>query len=104
MLVESDTQIYYSGDIDPEGMLIADKIWKQYPDHLHIWRMSKQDYENSVSEEKIEKKRLGMLELLQNPCLKETAQQVKRIKKAGYQENILQKFVEDLSQDSQKKS
>jgi uncharacterized protein (TIGR02679 family) len=96
MLVQSGMQIYYSGDIDPEGMLIADKLWQKYPEQLHIWRMSKQDYKDSISEEKIAPKRLTMLELLRNPCLQETAYQVRKIKKAGYQENILQSFVKDM--------
>lgn len=96
-LVKSGMQIYYSGDIDPEGMLIADKLWQRYPDNLHIWRMSKTDYIHSVSDEKVDQKRLGMLELLRNPILKDTALQLKKTKKAGYQENILLAFVEDIS-------
>jgi uncharacterized protein (TIGR02679 family) len=99
MLTKNDMQIYYSGDIDPEGMLIADKLWQQYPENIHIWRMSKQDYLNSISEEKIRKRRLGMLELLHNPCLKETALQVNKTRKAGYQENILMAFAKDVGEN-----
>jgi uncharacterized protein (TIGR02679 family) len=97
LLAEAGTRIYYSGDLDPEGMLIADKLWQKYPENVHIWRMSEQDYLQCVSEENIGKRRLGMLELLKNPVLIETAARIKKIKKAGYQENLLTALAASVS-------
>jgi uncharacterized protein (TIGR02679 family) len=97
LLLQSGTRICYSGDLDPEGMLIADKLWQSAPERIRIWRMTAQDYRRSISGEPIEERRLGMLDLLKNPDLQETAQQIRRITKAGYQENILQDLAGDVS-------
>ena len=48
MILKGKAEIYYSGDIDPDGIRIADKLWKKFGDGIHIWRMSPQDYEKAV--------------------------------------------------------
>lgn len=52
-LLNSGAEIYYSGDIDPDGIRIADRLWRKYGDRIHVWRMSKEDYTKSLSEEEI---------------------------------------------------
>ena len=95
-LVDSGAEIYYSGDIDPDGIRIADRLWKKYGDRIHIWRMSKCDYEKSISEELLGTISLKKLEAVEHPILAKTAESVKKRKKAGYQENILDDFLADL--------
>ncbi len=96
LLVRSDTKIYYSGDMDPDGLLIADKLWKRYPDHIHIWRMSAADYVNSISGEEITKQQLSKLELIENPILQQTAVKMKELGRASYQENLKDALVSDI--------
>ena len=96
LLVQSGSRIIYSGDLDPEGMIIADKLWQKYPRNVVLWRMSPEDYQKSRSEEDIEKRRLEMLKSIENPLLKSTAIELERVKKAGYQENLLKELVEDI--------
>lgn len=99
-LSASGAEIYYSGDIDPDGIRIADRLWKKYGDRIHIWRMSESDYEKSISEEMLGNTALKKLEAVEHPILAKTAERVKKKKKAGYQENILSYFVEDIEKQA----
>ena len=96
LLTAENPAIFYAGDLDPEGMDIADRIWKRYPDAAHLWRMGPEDYEKSRSEEEISDRRLSMLSRLQNPLLRSTAAQIQKEKKAGYQEALLDEMLADI--------
>lgn len=96
LLIKNDTEIYYSGDMDPEGMGIADRLWQRFPERVHIWRMSGEDYQNAISDEKIVERSLAMLDNLINCELKETAEKIIKKKRAAYQENILQDLLMDI--------
>lgn len=63
---------------------------------IHVWRMSGGDYERSLSEEVIGNISMKKLETVANPILRETAGEVRKKKKAGYQENILTDLLEDM--------
>ncbi len=95
-LLDSGVEIYYSGDTDPDGICIADRIWKKYGDRIHIWRMAYCDYENSLSGEMVGDIPLKKLDTVQNPILCETVKHVRTKKLAGYQENILNYMLEDM--------
>lgn len=90
---------YYAGDLDPEGLDIADRIWRSFPEHVHIWRMSVTDYHKAMSPEEVSERRLGMLKGLSHPELKKTAEQICRYKRAGYQEMLLEDMVQDIVRD-----
>ncbi len=96
LLVQSGTSIHYSGDMDPDGLLIADKLWKRYPDYIHIWRMSAADYINSISGEKITKQQVSKLEQIENPILQQTTAKMKELGRASYQENLKDALVNDI--------
>lgn len=100
LLSKNNVTIYYSGDLDPEGISICDRLWKKYPTSLQLWHMDNFDYKNSLSNEEISDSRLSILETIQNEKLKSTAQEIKKVKKAGYQENILSSYLEDLKNPS----
>lgn len=61
--------------------------------------MHPKDYQNSVSQETISENRLKQLDNLENVVLKQTALQMREVKKSGYQENILEYFLDDLKYD-----
>lgn len=61
--------------------------------------MHPKDYQNSVSQETISENRLKQLDNLENAVLKQTALQMREVKKSGYQENILEYFLDDLKYD-----
>lgn len=98
-LVKSGAMIYYSGDLDPEGMDIADRLYQRYGDVIHLWRMHRDDYHKSMSQEKLSDRQLIKLERLKNPILRYTAEIVQREKKAGYQENLRENLLDDILDD-----
>ena len=84
-LFESGEKLCYSGDFDPEGILIADKLKTRYAD-LDVSFFNKLNYENSVSNNFISEVRLKQLDKIKDSFLKEIANNIKVIKKAGYEE------------------
>lgn len=88
LLAAAGVKIYYAGDFDPEGMLIAQKIKKYYQGEIIYWNMSAEDYERSKSKEMLTEKRLKMLDHIDDMELLETAEALRKCKVAGYQENL----------------
>jgi uncharacterized protein (TIGR02679 family) len=95
-LAISGLTIYYSGDLDPEGMLIADRLVRRFPGNVRLWRMDEQTYSESISEEIISDKRLSQVDNIQHAGLKEVAEVMKKEKKAGYQEAMVEVLVGDI--------
>ena len=58
--------------------------------------MSAQDYQVSKPLKSIEERRLKKLESITIPALRETAAAIKITGLAGYQENLLQNYIDDL--------
>ncbi|MDO5416988.1 MAG: TIGR02679 family protein [Lachnospiraceae bacterium] len=96
LLAGDGVRFYYAGDMDPEGLDIAERIWRSFPEQVHIWRMSRSDYEKAMSEEPIPERRLEMLKNLTHPELRKTAEQILKHKKAGYQELLLEDMQRDI--------
>lgn len=96
LLVKGNNRIFYSGDIDPEGLEICDRLWKKYPNNITPWLMDKNDYLASISNEKVSNQRLSLLDKIENPILKETSILLKENKKAAYQENMISIFIDQL--------
>ena len=96
MILDSGVGIYYSGDIDPDGVGIADRLWQKFGDGIQMWRMTPEDYENSISEENIGDIGMAKLGNIKNPLLRETAEHMKAKRIAAYQENILEDLLGDL--------
>ncbi len=88
LLAKAGVKVYYAGDFDPEGMLIAQKIKKYYKGEAVYWKMSVQDYEKSKSKEILTSKRIKMLERIDDMELLETADAIRKCGLAGYQENL----------------
>lgn len=88
--------VYYNGDMDPDGIRIADRLWKKFGDGVRIWRMAPADYEKSLSGEKIGDMGRAKLEHIEHPILRKTAECMKERLLAGYQENLLKELLEDM--------
>ena len=59
LLAQTNCQFYYAGDFDPEGLLIADRLWKEYGDRVHFWHMDPQDYYKAISEKQLTRNACG---------------------------------------------
>ena len=93
LLAKAGVKVYYAGDFDPEGMLIAQKVRQYYQGETVYWKMSVQEYEKSKSGEMLTPKRLKMLDRIEDAGLLETASAIRACGLAGYQENIWESYL-----------
>ncbi len=95
-LVKNRTLIYYSGDFDPEGLQMAQRLYERYPEQLRLWRYGTADYEKCHPEITISPQRLRKLDNIEIPPLISTREMLRSRGKAGYQEHILQQLIGDI--------
>ncbi len=88
LLAATGTGVFYSGDLDPEGLLIGQKLAGYYPGEFQFVGMTAEDYRQSVSGEYISDRRLKMLDRITHPQLCEAAELMRQYRRAGYQELI----------------
>lgn len=94
-LEEADTKIYYNGDFDPEGLLIADKLKLRFP-KIELFCYNKADYDNAKSKESISDSRLKKLNNISSIELQEIKDILSINKIAAYQEqniNRIRKYI-----------
>lgn len=95
-LVENGAHLHYSGDFDPEGLIIADKLKSRYGQNLTLWRYNADDYYNSISKNKISQARINKLHNLKDKTLIQMGEMIKENKYAGYQESIIGDLISDI--------
>lgn len=96
ILVNSNVEIYYSGDMDPEGLLIADKIKQRYPS-IKLWGYDVRQYEISKSKEQATDQRMHMLDALKDEALIRIGKCISENKnRVGYQENMIEEYHKTL--------
>lgn len=96
LFAKAKMEVWYAGDFDPEGLLIAQKLKQYYQGEFFYWHMTAADYEKSRSLEVISPRRLKILEKIVDEQLMETAEAIKVEKVAGYQENMWKVYLEDF--------
>lgn len=98
MLEKERITMFYAGDFDPEGLLIADKLKKRYP-QLHLWHYEKSDYEVCIANKKADSRRLAMLEKCVNTQIIEIIECMAPHSYCGYQEALSAYYIEDLKNE-----
>ncbi|MGF7060445.1 TIGR02679 family protein [Brassicibacter mesophilus] len=98
MLVKQNTKIYYSGDFDPEGLIIADKLKNRYNKSLILWRYNLDDYKKSVSDNRIDDNRLKKMDKLNNENLIILKECIMKHRRAGYQELLIDELIRDIKE------
>ncbi len=96
LLVKSDMTLYYAGDLDPDGLRIADRLAEKYGDRLQLWHMTEEDYRKAISDEEISRRGMAKMEKLKHPQLRKTAESVQEKRRAGYQERLLADMARDI--------
>jgi uncharacterized protein (TIGR02679 family) len=99
-LVESGAKIYYSGDFDPEGVMMADKLKQRYGENTVLWRYDEREYLTAKSSVKLSDSRLKKLDNVKSEELKFIARIIKESKHAAYQELLIDEYVEDIENRS----
>lgn len=79
-------KLYYAGDFDPEGLLIAQRLKKRYGDRLELWNYRADWYEKYLSEVVLNEGRLAKLDHVELEGLREIKEAMKKRKRAAYQE------------------
>lgn len=92
LLAKSGTKVYYAGDLDPEGILIAQKLSRYYKGEFHYWHMETADYEKCRSEEVISPKRMKILERITDGRLKPVVDRIEEYGTAMYQEMLVEEM------------
>ena len=88
MLSKNDCMLCYSGDYDPEGLLIADRLLERYKDKIEPIFYSEEIYLSIISNVNIEDRRLKQLDKIKDKRLIPIAECIKRQKRSAYQEGI----------------
>ena len=88
LLARAGTHVFYSGDLDPEGLLIAQKLAQFYPGTFEYYHMTPEDYCECISNEVISQRRLKMLDKITDERIIPVSVEIFKHKRAGYQENI----------------
>ena len=99
LLVESGAHLYYSGDFDPEGLKMADRLAGRYGENLSLWHFTREDYFASMPSVSLSEERLAKLQSISSPKLQPVKQEIERCKKAGYQEAILPVLRKDIEKE-----
>lgn len=94
-LLAEDITFHYSGDFDPEGLQIAQRLIDRYPGRVNLWRMDADSYRKVISDEDITG-RLAKLDGLTDSSLMAVADELRRSGKAGYQEGLIELLAGDL--------
>ncbi|ADQ03794.1 hypothetical protein Calow_0187 [Caldicellulosiruptor owensensis OL] len=86
--------IFYSGDFDPEGLLIADRIVQNYG--AIPLCMDEENYLLSLSNNRISQKRLVMLRNIQSEQLLSVCRKMNEVRLSGYQEKIVDRLLKKI--------
>ena len=85
-LVENNVHLYYSGDIDPEGMQIADKLKTRFKDNIELVGFDEETYLNNLSNTRLDNVRLKKLKKIEDEGLVKLVKLVLDKKLASYEE------------------
>ena len=86
--------IYYAGDFDPEGLMIAYKIKKRYKEKVKFLNYTKESYINTMSNNIIEEKSMSQLNKINCSELDEVINELRINKRAAYQELLIDKYLD----------
>lgn len=84
-----DSVFWYTGDFDPEGLLIAQRLKMRYQDRLILWNYYVSWYEKYLSEVELSERRIKKLEQVYIGELQEMKEAMYRERKAAYQETMI---------------
>ena len=85
--------IYYAGDFDPEGLMIAYKIKKRYKNKVKFLNYTKESYINTMSNNIIEEKSMSQLNKINCIELDEVIRELRINKRAAYQELLIDEYL-----------
>lgn len=98
LLSKEKKVIYYAGDFDPEGLLMAYSLKQKHPNNIRYWRYTEEDYKSILSDIEIPMQRLKKLDNISDDYLEPLMISMKENKKAAYQEKYIKNLINDIKQ------
>jgi len=95
-LAAAGAVIRYSGDFDPEGLLMADRLLRRHPNRVLPWRYSVDDYLCCRSDKPLSPRRLKQLMGVRSPALQPVKEAILRSGRPGYQERMADRLLADM--------
>lgn len=99
LLVNAGYKLYYSGDLDPEGIQIADKLKQRYRENLEFIGFDVETYFKNISNMEVNEIRINKLKNINSKELLEICNCLKKNRKVAYEEENIQgliSFIENL--------
>lgn len=97
MLVKQKYKIYYSGDIDPEGIQIADKLKSRYNKNLYFLGFDVKTYKDNLSKVNLSNSRLKKLDKIKSEELQEICKELRLERKASYEEKNIDAIIKFIN-------
>lgn len=98
-LALTGTTIYYSGDLDPEGLGMAQKLKNAFGSQLQFLGMEQQYFQIAKTEIPLSASRLKKLKSLKEDQLMELGALIHEEKQVAYQEGFLQELIIEVKQE-----
>lgn len=95
LLVKEGVALYYSGDFDPEGLKMAQRLVERYGSSVRLWHYDRLDYLATKPTVPLPDERLAKLQSVTLHDLQPVKQEMLRLKKAGYQEALVETLRRD---------
>ncbi|MGG3843492.1 TIGR02679 family protein [Anoxybacillus kestanbolensis] len=92
LLVKEGVTFYYSGDFDPEGLKMAQRLVERYGSSVRLWHYDCSDYLATKPTVPLSDERLAKLQSVTLHDLQPVKQEILRRKKAGYQEALVEQL------------
>lgn len=89
-----DIPMFYAGDFDPEGLLIAQRLLDRY-ETLDLWLYNEDDYRGQFANKKATDRRIKMLSQLSDSRLILIGENIREFG-VGYQENMLNSYIQAI--------
>ncbi len=105
LLVENKVKLYYSGDIDPEGIQIADHLKKRYGEKLQLVGFDTSTYMKNLSKVRMSEQRIKKLDKIRAKELVNVSYAVSEMKVAAYEEenlDAIMKLAKELDEEKEK--
>ena len=95
-LVASNTLIYYAGDLDVEGILMADRLILSFPNDVQLLCMDNNYFEIAKMKDSISETRIKKLDNLTLPQLIEVGKAISESQSVAYQEGLIEELKQEI--------
>lgn len=95
-LVNSNVTLQYVGDMDPEGLLMAETLRNIFPRNIQYFTMTPSIFEAAKSKAVLSEKRVKQLDRLKDPILVSIAAQIKS-GTVAYQEAFIEQLIDEIA-------